>query len=96
MHGGALHAALNDRLPRLKADSAAVYRALQQMQKDGELQSEWNTAGAGPAIRIYHLTAAGWEKLRFWLEDVGGRLSDLQYFVTAATALMASREQAPA
>ena len=93
MHGGALQAALNDRLPRLKADSAAVYRALQQMQKDGELQSEWNTEGAGPAIRVYRLTAAGWEKLGFWLEDVGGRLSDLQYFVAAATALLERDER---
>ena len=46
MHGGALQSALNARLPALKADSAAVYRTLQQSEKDGELLSEWDTAAA--------------------------------------------------
>ncbi len=74
MHGGALQSALKARLPALKADSAAVYRTLQQLEKDGELQSEWNTSGSGPAIRIYRLTPAGWRKLEFWLEDIKSRL----------------------
>src|SRR5208337_1089660 len=87
MHGGALQSVLNARLPALKADSAAVYRTLQQLEKDGELQSEWNTSGSGPAIRIYQLTTAGWRKLEFWLEDIKGRLESLQYFVTAYARL---------
>ncbi len=87
MHGGALQSALNARLPALKADSAAVYRTLKQLEKDGELQSEWNTSGSGPAIRIYRLTPAGWRKLEFWLEDIKSRLEGLQYFVTAYARL---------
>jgi len=87
MHGGALQSALKARLPALKADSAAVYRTLQQLEKDGELQSEWNTSGSGPAIRIYQLTTAGWRKLEFWLEDIKGRLDSLQYFVAAYARL---------
>ncbi|MGO9546744.1 MAG: PadR family transcriptional regulator [Rhodomicrobium sp.] len=81
-HGGALHSALNGRLPALKADSAAVYRTLQQLEKAGEVSSQWDTSGTGPAIRVYELTAAGWKKLEFWLEDIKGRLESLQYFVT--------------
>ena len=87
MHGGALQSALNARLPALKADSAAVYRTLQQLEKDGELQSEWNTSGSGPAIRIYQLTrraggswSSGWRTSK-------GRLDSLQYFVTAYARL---------
>ncbi|MGP0043146.1 MAG: PadR family transcriptional regulator [Rhodomicrobium sp.] len=87
MHGGALQSALKARLPALKADSAAVYRTLQQLEKDGELQSEWNTSGSGPAIRIYQLTTAGWRKLQFWEEDIKGRMDSLQYFVTAYARL---------
>ena len=87
MHGGALHSALNARLPALKVDSAAVYRTLQQLENDGELKSEWNTSGGGPAIRIYQLTPAGWRKLEFWLDDIKGRLQSLEYFVTAYTQL---------
>ena len=73
MHGGALQTALNARLPALKADLAAVYRTLQQLEKDGEVLSEWNVAGAGPAIRVYRLTPAGWQKLEFWREDIQRR-----------------------
>ena len=87
MHGGALQSALKSRLPALKANSAAVYRTLQQLEKDGELQSEWNTSGSGPAIRIYQLTTAGWRKLQFWEEDIKGRMDSLQYFVTAYARL---------
>ncbi len=86
-HGGAVQSALASRLPSLKADSAAVYRTLQQLEKAGELRSEWDTAGAGPAIRVYHLTPAGWSKLEFWLEDIKDRLENLQYFVSAYASL---------
>ncbi len=91
MHGGALQSALNARLPALKADSAAVYRTLQQLEKDGELRSEWNTSGAGPAIKVYRLTPAGWRKLEFWLEDIKNRLDSLQHFVTAYAQLAKPR-----
>ncbi len=87
MHGGALQSALKARLPALKADSAAVYRTLQQLEKEGEVLSEWDTSGSGPAIRIYRLTPAGWQKLEFWLEDIKQRMENLQYFVTAYARL---------
>ena len=64
-----------------------MYRTLQQLEKDGELRSEWNTGGSGPAIRIYQLTTAGWRKLEFWEEDIKGRMDSLQYFVTAYARL---------
>ena len=87
MHGGALQSALNARLPALKADSAAVYRTLQQLEKEGEVLSAWDTSGSGPAIRIYRLTQAGWQKLEFWLEDIEQRIGNLQHFVTAYAQL---------
>lgn len=82
-HGGALMAALNARFPALKADTAAVYRALQQMEKNGELHSEWDTSGKGPAIRVYRLSKAGQEKLAFWRQDIQERISGLQEFLRA-------------
>jgi len=88
MHGGALQTVLTGRLPALKADSAAIYRTLQQLEKDEEVESEWNTTGSGPAIRVYHVTEAGWRKLDFWLEDIKGRMESLQYFVTAHAQLV--------
>jgi PadR family transcriptional regulator, regulatory protein PadR len=87
MHGGALQSALNSRLPSLKADSAAVYRSLKQMEKDGEVVSNWVTADSGPAIRVYRLTEAGWSKLDYWFRDVKERLENLNYFVSAYARL---------
>ncbi|MGA7676714.1 MAG: helix-turn-helix transcriptional regulator [Rhizomicrobium sp.] len=81
MHGGGVLTALNDCLPTLKADSAAVYRALMQLEKAGELKSAWDTSGRGPAIRVYRLTPRGWTKLDACLEDVKARLECLDHFV---------------
>jgi PadR family transcriptional regulator, regulatory protein PadR len=87
MHGGALQATLNGRLPALKADSAAVYRTLQQLEKAGEVTSEWDISGNGPAIRVYRLTDTGWKKLDFWLDDIKSRVESLQYFIDAHAKL---------
>jgi DNA-binding PadR family transcriptional regulator len=91
MHGGAAQSILNQRLPSLKADSAAIYRTLKQLEKDGELSAEWDTSGTGPAIRVYRLTPKGWRKLDVWLEDVKERIGNLQYFVDAHAKLARPR-----
>jgi DNA-binding PadR family transcriptional regulator len=92
-HGGALMAALNARFPALKADTAAVYRALQQMEKNGELHSKWDTSGKGPAIRVYQLSKAGREKLVFWRQDIQERISGLQEFLRAYDRLAKSGDK---
>jgi len=86
-------AALNARFPALKADTAAVYRALQQMEKNGELHSEWDTSGKGPAIRVYRLSQAGQEKLVFWRQDIVERISGLQEFLRAYDLLAKSGDR---
>ena len=63
MHGGALQAALNVRVPSLRADSAAIYRALKQLEKDGDLEAEWDMSSGGPAICVYRLKPHGWRIL---------------------------------
>ena len=88
MHGGALQAVLKARFPALKADSAAVYRALPQIEKNGELASAWDTSGSGPAKRVYRLTKAGWDKLAFWKDDINERLENLQGFLSACGQLV--------
>lgn len=87
MHGGALRSVLAERVPAMRADSAAVYRALSALEKAGEVRSKWNTAGSGPAIRIYEVTAAGWRRLDFWRTDIECRLENLQYFVDCCVKL---------
>lgn len=90
-HGGHLRAELERKVPGMKADSAAVYRALAGLEKAGEVRSKWRTDGAGPAIRVYEPTAAGRKRLDFWYQDICCRLETLQYFVDACQAVRRRR-----
>ncbi len=83
LHGGALQSALKEKFPILKADSASVYRTLQQLEKNSEVVSEWDTSGKGPAIRIYKLTKAGGDKLDFWKIDIQERIKNLEIFLSS-------------
>jgi poly-beta-hydroxybutyrate-responsive repressor len=48
-----------------------LYRMLRQMEKDGLVQSSWDTSGQGPARRIYSITAAGEAYLKLWAGSLG-------------------------
>jgi PadR family transcriptional regulator PadR len=47
-----------------------LYRALRKMEKDGLCESEWETASAGPARRMYSITDAGGAYLDLWVESL--------------------------
>jgi PadR family transcriptional regulator PadR len=81
IHGGAIHSALLERMPNYKSDTGAVYRALQQLERDKEVKSTWDTSGPGPAKKVYQLTPLGWEKLDGWRKDIEARIENLNYFL---------------
>lgn len=80
-HGAAVHSLLSERLPHFQTDTGAVYRSLQQLEKDGSVVSVWNTTESGPARKIYRITSSGWEKLGEWEQDIESRLANLNYFL---------------
>ncbi|MEI7816102.1 MAG: helix-turn-helix transcriptional regulator [Desulfuromonadales bacterium] len=88
VHGSAIHSALIERFGLYKPDTGAIYRCLQQLEQDGEVDSEWDTSGKGPAKKNYRLTSAGWEKLEQWRQDIEMRLANLQYFLEMYHSLM--------
>ncbi len=45
-----------------------LYRTLRQMEKDGVVESKWETSRGGPARRVYSITKAGEAYLDFWAE----------------------------
>ncbi len=47
-------------------ERAALYRTLRQLEMNGNVSSEWDTDGAGPARRVYKLTAKGERHLEEW------------------------------
>jgi poly-beta-hydroxybutyrate-responsive repressor len=51
-----------------QAPPGMIYRHLRQLEEDGLVISQWETEGAGPAKRIYHLTDEGKHMLAIWIE----------------------------
>jgi PadR family transcriptional regulator, regulatory protein PadR len=45
-----------------------LYRTLRQMEKEGVVESKWETSKGGPARRMYSITDAGMAYLDFWAE----------------------------
>lgn len=47
-------------------DPGFLYRALRSLEEEGLVQSSWDTAGSGPARRVYAITDLGLDYLRAW------------------------------
>ena len=47
-------------------ERGVLYRTLRQLDLNGNLKSEWETDKAGPARRVYRLTAEGERHLNEW------------------------------
>jgi PadR family transcriptional regulator, regulatory protein PadR len=47
-----------------------LYRTLRQMEKDGVVESSWETSRGGPARRMYSITGAGEAHLDFWVKSL--------------------------
>lgn len=60
-------------------DPGSVYRTLRQLEQEGLLESDWETANGGPARRRYALTDAGREYLEGW----AGTLRSYQHMLEA-------------
>ena len=80
-HGYQLASEAEDRaVTHSGLDGAAVYRALRRLEGNGHVTSRWDTAGAGPARRVYSLTASGYEHLAEWVQvmvEIRGALGTL-------------------
>ncbi len=62
-------------------DPGAVYRCLRGLEADGCVISTWDTAGAGPARRVYQLTELGRQRLSGWAAVIDQRAQGLSRFV---------------
>ncbi|MBA2443191.1 MAG: helix-turn-helix transcriptional regulator [Rubrobacter sp.] len=47
-----------------------LYRTLRQMEKDGIVESTWETSKGGPARRMYTITNSGRSYLDFWAKSL--------------------------
>jgi len=51
-------------------NAGTFYRTLRQMEKDGMVSSNWDTSEEGPARRVYSITEAGENYLKFWASSL--------------------------
>lgn len=59
-------------------EPGALYRTLRRLEDNGRVTSIWDVSGAGPARRLYELTADGEEHLAEWaavLRKLGASLT---------------------
>jgi poly-beta-hydroxybutyrate-responsive repressor len=47
-----------------------LYRTLRQMEKEGIVESTWETSRGGPARRMYSITGTGEAHLDFWAKSL--------------------------
>jgi poly-beta-hydroxybutyrate-responsive repressor len=71
-------------------DRAALYRTLRQLELNGNVASEWQTHGSGPARRVYGLTPAGERHLAEWATVLDHVSRSMTRFVTATRRSLAA------
>jgi len=72
-------------------ERGTLYRTLRQLEKNRNVASEWLTAKAGPARRVYMLTKQGEQHLEEWSEVLDHVSKSMARFVTAARSLKSGR-----
>jgi len=87
-YGYDLSRALQDHaLTDAEIERAALYRTLRQLEKNGNVVSEWETDTAGPARRVYSLTPEGERHLGEWAVVLGHLSTAMSGFVAAVREL---------
>lgn len=81
-HGTKLLHLMTERLPNNHADGPGIYRALNELEKEGAVVSCWDTSAAGAAKKCYTITAGGIDQLKGYKADIEARLSNLNYFLS--------------
>ena len=63
-------------------ERGALYRTLRQLEGNGNVRSDWETDKAGPARRVYKLTAKGERHLEEWATVLDHVSKSMARFVT--------------
>ena len=68
-------------------ERAALYRTLRNLEANGNVVSEWETEGSGPARRVYKLTKRGEEHLQEWAAVLDHVAGSMKRFVSEVRTL---------
>jgi PadR family transcriptional regulator, regulatory protein PadR len=62
-------------------DRSAVYRCLRWLEEHGQVRSQWDVSGGGPARRRYELTELGLKSLTLWADLLKHRRASLDRYL---------------
>ena len=74
-----------------KIERAALYRTLRQLERNGNVVSEWDVETGGPARRVYRLTPNGEKHLDEWAAVLQHVSRSMTRFVRTAHTLRKGR-----
>ncbi len=80
-HGYELLERLDQAQELPEADPGFLYRTLRALEEEGLVRSSWDTAGSGPARRVYTLTDLGRDYLDAWAVHVRRTRDQLNLFL---------------
>ncbi len=81
LYGASLLNVMQGELPCYAADTAAIYRALQDLETEGAVRSYWETDVSGPARKWYAITEMGFDRLAELKEDIEMRMRNFEFFL---------------
>jgi len=80
-YGALLLARIEKELPFNLIDGPSLYRSLQDLEKQGAVESYWDTSEPGPAKKWCRIGPTGMEKLEEFRQDIEMRMQNLEYFL---------------
>ncbi|XRQ11854.1 PadR family transcriptional regulator [Actinomadura welshii] len=81
-HGYALIEHLRSFGLLLQDDPGAIYRTLRTLERRGLVQARWEPNPAGPARKVYSVTAPGASALKTWTRDLETLQEHLDCYMT--------------
>jgi PadR family transcriptional regulator PadR len=76
-----------------QAPPGMIYRHLRHLEEDGLVSSSWETAGVGPAKRVYRLTPEGERVLAAWIDHMEKQVENLAGFIKGYRRVRQGRAQ---
>ena len=84
-YGAQLLGRMESELPYCFSDSAIVYRSLQEMERDGLVNTTWHPAETGQPRKWYAITEQGRKMLGEYALDIERRRANLDFFISRYT-----------
>lgn len=81
-YGALLLNRLQTELPHCFADSAGVYRSLQELEKNGLVTTNWETVETGQPRKWYTITPQGRQALDEQFKDISLRQANFEFFLS--------------